>query len=310
MTLNTPFISIIVPVYNGAKTLPDCLDALITLDYPKDRLEIIVVDNGSEDNSLTIARNYPVKLVEELQVKSSYAARNRGIADSRGEIIAFTDIDCVVSSSWLREAMKGFKAEKTGAVAGEILGYRQENFIEKCLIEMKHMSARASLIYPPLPKIQTANALYRREVFEAIGLFDPQLLSGGDADFSWRMQLETEYKIHYRPAAIVYHQHVNTLRSFCRQKAFHGSGEHNLRSKYADTVYKKKIGNDLQRPGVYLLYHAAGKFAIHAVKSLKGLARFKLHAFAAEWLNFLGDVSLLWGVWREKASLKQTEVVK
>lgn len=310
MNRNTPFISIIVPVYNCAKTLPACLDSLVALDYPRDCLEIIVVDNGSDDNSAAIARNYPVKLVEELQVKSSYAARNRGIADARGEIIAFTDSDCVVSASWLKEAVKGFKEETTGAVAGEILGYRQENFIEKCLVEMKHMSARASLIYPPLPKIQTANALYRRAVFDAIGLFDPKLLSGGDADFSWRMQLETEYKIHYRPAAIVYHQHVNSLRSFCRQKAFHGSGEHNLQAKYADTVYKTKPGNNFESSDVYLFYRAAGKFAVHAAKSLNSLARFKVHAFAAEWLNFLGDVSLLWGVRRERTQLKQTPVVK
>ena len=112
------------------------------------------------------------------------------------------------------------------------------------------------------------------------------------------MQLETEYKIHYSPAALVYHQHVNSLRSFCRQKASHGSGEHNLRSKYADTVYKTKPGNGFERTGAYLLYRTAGKFTIHAVKSLGGVARFKVHAFAAEWLNFLGEVSLLWDVWR------------
>ncbi len=310
MNRNIPFISIIVPVYNGAKTLPACLDSLMALDYPPDCREIIVVDNGSDDNSVAIAQNYPVKLVEELEVKSSYAARNRGIADARGEIIAFTDSDCVVSASWLKDAIKGFKKDTIGAVAGEILGYRQENFIEKCLIEMKHMSARASLIYPPLPKIQTANALYRRAVFDAIGFFDPQLLSGGDADFSWRMQLESNYKIHYRPTAIVYHQHVNSLRSFCRQKAFHGSGELNLQSKYADSLYRPKFGKKFEQSGAYLLYRATGKFVIHAAKSIKGIALFKPYAFAAEWLNFLGDVSLLWGVWRERTLLKQTPVVK
>src|ERR671916_681647 len=114
----TPFVSIVVPVLNGERTLRGCLTSLLRVDYPPDRREILVVDNGSTDRTAEIIQSFPVQYLREEQ-RGCSAARNRGIQASRGELIASTDADCVVSSGWLRELVQAFDEEEgVGGVAG------------------------------------------------------------------------------------------------------------------------------------------------------------------------------------------------
>src|SRR5262245_46024865 len=96
-----PFVSVIIPVYNNPDGLRRCLHALEAQTYPKSRYEIIVVDNGSDTPPADMVRAFDrVTLLEEA-VPSSYAARNRGLAQARGEVIAFTDSDCIPAPDWL-----------------------------------------------------------------------------------------------------------------------------------------------------------------------------------------------------------------
>lgn len=80
----TPKISIIVPNYNDASRISECIRSLLDLNYPKEKLEIIIVDNGSTDNSLQSIKAFPVKLLIEKDVKGSYAARNLGVKNAEG----------------------------------------------------------------------------------------------------------------------------------------------------------------------------------------------------------------------------------
>jgi glycosyltransferase involved in cell wall biosynthesis len=96
MTADWPFVSIIVPVYNGSRTIDALLTSLLALDYPPDQHEILIVDNKSTDDTRQRIQRYPVTLLEETEIQGSYAARNRGIEAAQGEILAFTDADCVV----------------------------------------------------------------------------------------------------------------------------------------------------------------------------------------------------------------------
>src|SRR6476646_11757769 len=90
-----PKVSVVVPVYNGEETIKTCVESLVGLDYPRDRFEVLIVDNKSTDGTRRVVEKYPVTLLQEAAVQSSYAARNLGVARSSGEIIAFTDADCV-----------------------------------------------------------------------------------------------------------------------------------------------------------------------------------------------------------------------
>ncbi len=94
-------ISVIVPVYNSAAFLERSIAGLLQQDYDPSRYEILLVDNNSADDSKSLIRRCPrVRLLEE-PVQSSYAARNRGVRESSGELLAFTDADCVPSRNWL-----------------------------------------------------------------------------------------------------------------------------------------------------------------------------------------------------------------
>ena len=109
---DNPFISVIIPVKNEAILLSRCLDSLKHLNYPQEKLEIIIADGLSTDNTRDVALSYGAKLVaNEKQVVGS--GRNCGFKESKGSLIAFTDADCIFHPDWLKNSVKYFKQERT-----------------------------------------------------------------------------------------------------------------------------------------------------------------------------------------------------
>jgi glycosyltransferase involved in cell wall biosynthesis len=101
--LQRPSVSVVVPVYNGASTIGACLEALLAQTYDPALTEIIVVDNNSTDGTPDLVARYPVALLHERDIQTSYAARNRGVAHAGREIVAMTDADCVPEPDWLAQ---------------------------------------------------------------------------------------------------------------------------------------------------------------------------------------------------------------
>lgn len=227
-----PRVSIIVPVYNGERTLPTLIESLRKLDYPEEKFEILIVDNMSIDNSAELIRESGFTFLSEDKIQGASAARNRGLREAGGDLIGFTDSDCVVDSCWVIEAVKGFDRENIGAVAGRIKGYTPTNYIEKYLADIDFFNAKTALNDSFLPFAATANVFYRRKVFDSIGLFETWIEPAEDKDVSWRMQLETDYRFGYREQALVWHIHRSNLRSLFRQLYFWGQGRTALYIKY------------------------------------------------------------------------------
>lgn len=123
-------ISVVVPVYNGEKTLPLCLDSLMNLDYPKEDFEIIVVDNNSTDKTQEIIKRYPVRYVFEPH-RNCAKARNKGIKSSKGEFVAFLDADCVAHKDWIKNLLNGCNDPFVGGCGGEIYSYNPSTLWEK-----------------------------------------------------------------------------------------------------------------------------------------------------------------------------------
>lgn len=246
MPPSLPFVSVIVPVYNGEAHLPELLSALKGQSYPGDRVEFILVDNQSRDRSLDLlkaaqaeATASPWQILQETTIQSSYAARNRGIRAAQGEILAFTDADCVPQRDWLEQLVKPWTTPQPessvypnatehstpgplGLVAGEILGAPARSWLEDYATAVNTLSQTHVLAHPFCPYGQTANLAIRREALEKTGLFRPYLTTGGDADLCWRIQRETPWRLAFAPEAIVAHSHRTTLAELRSQWARYG----------------------------------------------------------------------------------------
>lgn len=210
-----PTVTVVVPVRNGEGTIRTCLEALLAQDWPRDALELIVVDNRSTDRTGDVAAQFPVRLVEERDLQSSYAARNRGVAHSRGVLLAFTDADCVPDRGWVRALVSALEPAAVGIAAGPIEAWRSERLVERYQA-VRALRADRAFRHSVLPFAQTANAACPRVVFDAVGGFDAACRFGGDLDFCWRVQRRTGLRLAYEPAAVVRHRHRTTWRGLFR----------------------------------------------------------------------------------------------
>lgn len=229
-----PEISLVIPVYNANSTIALCLESIQKLSYPKNKLEVIVIDNGSSDGSDLIARKFDVRFFYEKSMKSSYQARNTGVKNAKGELIAFTDSDCIVSTDWLLNLIKDWDDNSIGCFAGEIISYKPRSLVEQFSDRYGILRQDGMLCHSYKPYSATANSAYRKEVFDRIGYFNPRLISGGDADLSWRMQKETELKIKFIPDAIVYHKHRTNIIDLYKQYKKYEYGQLLLNRLYRD----------------------------------------------------------------------------
>lgn len=236
--LEFPMVSIIIPVYNGGTIIGDCLASLGRLNYPRDLYEVIVVENGSTDNTVEVVKQYPVIFLN-CEKRGPAPARNLGLQASKAEIAAFLDADCVAHCDWLAELVRPFQDPQVGAAAGLISSYpRPEgNFIDRFSDQFPPLVNFWSGPGEFLPHLYTANASYRRAPLIELGGFNPSMQTGEDVDLSWRFQLHTDYKVVYVPEAVVYHRHRSTSASLARQYRQYGYGEIIL-----DTLYRKYPG--------------------------------------------------------------------
>lgn len=247
-----PRVSVIVPVYNAEQTIGPCIESLLDQDFPKDRLEIIVVDNKSTDGTKDRVQRYDVKYTVEREIQTSYAARNRGIREAVGEVLAFTDADCVADRNWLKAGLELFRDPAVGGVGGKVLAYKPETYIERYqerrgeMNQKRHFTAAQGAGRPV--KIITCNAFYRREIFGRVGLFNPDLVSGGDYDLSLRVQAETNYLLAYAEDAVVQHKHRSSLLEFWKQYYKYGIGRLYLATQYNPQAVRESERHGYLRP--------------------------------------------------------------
>ena len=197
-----PHVSIIVPVYNDREHIELLLDSLSGQDYPKDLLEIIVIDNNSTDNSRQIARRFPVTLLEENEIQSSYAARNKGIRNAKGQILVFIDSDCIADKMWLRKGVSKLLTERADLVGGQV-----KFTFSKKQTAAEYYDALTNLALESKVNrggAATCDLFVKAEVFERIGLFPDNVKSGGDIQWTQKAT-KSGYSLVYASEAVVYH---------------------------------------------------------------------------------------------------------
>lgn len=219
-----PYVSVIIPIYNGELDLPDLLACLAAQTYPPDRVEYLLVDNASTDRTLDqlqsaitgFEQTIHLRPLSQTQIQSSYAARNTGIKAATGEILAFTDADCRPQPHWLADLVQPFVDPAVAIVAGEILSLPGTTWLEAYADRHQTLSQKHTLAHPFYPYGQTANLAIRRPVLQQTGLFRPYLTTGGDADLCWRIQQQGG-QLRFVEQAIVRHRHRSSLRELRQQ---------------------------------------------------------------------------------------------
>ena len=199
-------MTVIVPVWNGAATIRSCLESLDRQSFPRDRYEIIVVDNGSSDGTTEIVKTFAgIRLLVE-PAAGSYRARNLGLAFARGKVIAFTDADCVADLHWLEKGYRNvLRHDGMGVLAGKVELFEVPDressrgvvVYEKIFAFQQAASAKAG-------RSVTANWMSPRHVFEKVGTFDGDLKSGGDFLLSAKIA-RAGFLVRYAPEVIVRH---------------------------------------------------------------------------------------------------------
>ena len=209
--------SVIIPVKDGAESIPALLDSLAAQTLARERFEVIVVDNASRDATGAIARERGAVVVEE-PIANRSRARNRGAREARADRFAFIDADCVATSGWL-DAMRGC-AGSAPLLAGAVEVTTQEppNAIER--FEALWRFDQASWVKQGWAA--TANMCVERDAFEAVGGLDETYRHiGEDVDFCVRA-IRAGYALGYCPDAVVTHDAERRMRPLLRRSWSHG----------------------------------------------------------------------------------------
>jgi cellulose synthase/poly-beta-1,6-N-acetylglucosamine synthase-like glycosyltransferase len=220
-----PFVSVVVPASHGAELLGSCLASIVRGRYPAPFREILVIDRDRSGRTAEVIGRYPVRRLPVTE-PGLCARLNHGIQASRGDIVAFTDADCVASADWLGELVRGFEDPGVGVVGGAILAYPGTTSAERYAARRASHSAVRPLSHPDRPFAMTANLAIRRAALDAAGGFDPLFPGGGweDADLCWRLTRRAGVRLGYAPRAVVFHRYRATARAFFIQHVRYGYG--------------------------------------------------------------------------------------
>ncbi len=224
-----PSVSIVIPVMDRADELARCLASLSRLDYPKEKLQVIVVDDGSRDDSPRVARDSGTLLVASGgRGRGPAAARNAGAAAATGELLAFIDSDCTASAGWLAELTPCFGDSRTAAVGGLVDGMCTESAVDRYEAVMSSLSLGSRERYGSRGDdtfyLPGCNLLVRRSVFTGIGGFRDDMHVGEDVDLTWRLR-DSGWTITYQPKGRICHEHRSTVRSFMSRRFDYGTSE-------------------------------------------------------------------------------------
>jgi GT2 family glycosyltransferase len=230
-TLPWPRISVVVCSYNGARTIRDTCEGLRRLAYPN--YEVIVVDDGSTDQTAAIAGEYDVRLIRTPN-RGLSNARNTGLAAATGEIVAYLDDDAYPDPHWLTYLAATFLSTSHAGVGGPNIAPAGDGPIAECIARAPGGPVHVLITDREAEHIPGCNMAFRKSCLEAIGGFDPQFRTAGDdVDVCWRLQ-ERGWSLGFHPAAMVWHHRRNSVRTYWKQQIGYGRAEAMLERKWPE----------------------------------------------------------------------------
>lgn len=242
-----PRVSVVVASYNGGRTLATCLDSLGKLRYPN--YEVILVDDGSTDDTPEIAKRFPnVRYIRQQNWGLSYA-RNAGILAATGQIVAFTDSDCRADEDWLYYLVNDLLKTNAAAIGGPNYLPPEDNWIAAAVSASPGAPCHVLLDDRTAEHIPGCNMAFWKWALEEIGGFDPIFRKAGDdVDVCWRL-MQRGRKIAFSPAGFVWHYRRCTVREYLQQQRGYGEAEALLRNKHPE--YFNALGGSIWRGTIY-----------------------------------------------------------
>lgn len=232
--------SVIIPAKNEEDNIERCIRAVQKQVLKP--LECIVVDNGSDDNTVKIAKKNNAKVLH-LPFKNIGELRNFGAKESKGEYLAFLDADCEPDEHWLFFAEKNFTSD-VGAVGNTVLPSDVSCWVEDVwYFNIKKNGGDVNYI-------GSANLIVKREIFDHIGGFDPNLNSGEDRDLSRKIQRLGYRTIHDNKLKVIHHGYPKNLKEFFKREKWHGKS---IIVDYSD-IFRSKMFHILSLISLLLVF--------------------------------------------------------
>jgi len=231
-----PGVSIIVTTFNSESTIDECLRSILELDYPKQLLEVIVIDGGSKDATTERTKAYPVKLVfSQLNPPAAY---NLVLKTVENEIIGLIDSDAKVEKGWLRKLVKHLDDPKVAGASGTVETWNKDKLVPRAIgYELNYRYRR---LPNTVERVATMNLLLKKKVTLEIGGFDEALPTQYDTDLGARLA-KAGYRIAFDAEAVCYHFHRPTLRTFFKQQYKYGQNTWKLYFKHPRLAKGDKI---------------------------------------------------------------------
>jgi lipopolysaccharide/colanic/teichoic acid biosynthesis glycosyltransferase/glycosyltransferase involved in cell wall biosynthesis len=233
-----PRISVVVPAYNAARTIDHCLTALADQTFPREDYEIIVVDDGSSDETCArVGAHAGVRLVTQTHAGPA-AARNLGAQHAGGDILFFTDADCAPAEDWIERMSAPFDDEEIVGVKGTYVTRQREIVARFAQLEYEAKYDRMAQ-HRYIDFIDTYAAGYRRDVFLANGGFDPTFTyaSVEDQEYSFRLARQGHKMVFVREASVCHLAHPRSVWAYWRRKSRIGYWKVLVTRRYPDKVW-------------------------------------------------------------------------
>jgi len=267
-TSAAPVLSVVIPVRNAARYLPDALEALASQKFAAD-WELVLVDNGSSDSSVAIALNFKnqlpalnIKMVHAYDKPGQAHALNAGAAASSGRSLLFLDADDVVAPGYL--AAMATALEEAPFVCSRL----DNETLNPGWLRMSRPPTQVDGVGAPfgfLPSAAGCSVGVWRSIFEEVGGFDSTILLGNDVDFSWRVQL-AGLPLQFVPEAVVHYRFRENLRQIFAQARTYGTAGPTLYKRY------RAIGMTRRSWRIALRFHAGALLRLARARSMADLA--------------------------------------
>ena len=266
--MNNVSVTVAIPTYNASRIIRECLSSLAAQDFPEDRMQIVVGDNGSTDGTQELIRTeFPMVEIVLAAERGSGYARNAAFAAARGEYICSIDADCVAEPGWVSALVRVLESSppQVACLGGRILPYRTTTAIERyrsAWIQQETLrDGKQPIVYA-----ETPNAAYRRTALEKVGYFDGTQ-GMDDTDLGMRLTA-AGYEIRYAPDAGVRHRNPASLGELYRHRVKYGVFMTRLARKYPAQFGDPDAPTALRRLAFQTARRVAGDLAYKLPRSL------------------------------------------